>query len=1108
MVWAVAQNIHGRIYRMTNEELFTKAVSGDWLAEKFERPDVSGGVGKFLLKGTSKGFAAFSDAIKDGQVVFFSAFDDNCNREAGFAVYNASEKSLTPVESNSALANGKYLSGDVRPIPFPDGGTICGTFNAEAFNTVWEHVHNKQNPHEVTADQIPQDNYNGLGDDVQTALDTLGKAISTLDPESLPDWQDVVRDDIEGNTDLLQRPLNRFIHEDGHGEWIVDEGGVPPGTVIGDVPMWKGREYIPVKLITDNILDVQSESAKRDDFLIFNGNGKWVAESFHIETTLHFMGSWDFTTDPPASPKAGDLYINTTEGEMSAGWGPLAGTDVHAGNMVGYSGSKSRWYLLGDVASSAVIQVVEGDCIVVDETQPDRPVVGLTKACQADIALGVEAHGWGDHAQDVEDLNDKINNLSQNGGQALQELEQKVDDNKAEFDNHTHAVNDLSDVNADSPTRDDLLIYNGSGWVADSFGFIQTVMRFKGGISPTDTAPASPENGDLYVFDEAGTIDGSWGAIAGREVQPGKFVGYSKADGRWFLLGDMADVGVIDVVPGNYIDVDDSIPARPVVGLTDEAAKKIDDAYGWGDHSGDIAELQRQIEALESLEGGDVTNLQGQINDLRDDFDNHEHAMDDISDVNADPAGNKRDDLLIWNGNGQWVSTDFKFIQTALRFKGGIAPTAAAPTKPEGGDLYVFETDGTISSSWGEIAGRAVQAGKFVGYAAGSNNRWFLLGDMAEVGVMKVVKGTGILVDDSKPSEPVVSVEFGTTSSTVARGNHTHNYAPNNHDHDGVYEPVISPKNTAFNKNFGNTGSTVAKGNHTHALDDLSDVSASNPTRDDLLIWTGSAWSADNFDFIKTALDFKGGINVAQAAPAAEKGDLYVNNTKGKAAASWTGIAGTEINAGNFIGYANDRWYLLGEMADIGVTDVIQGLGISVDDSKPSEPVVSIDRSETDKWYLTEFIEADPTVPTHVKQISQSDINRWNNPPSGGTDLPNGSTSGEVLVWNGTKWVGRDTLTLSPYPPGGATIKGLVSANGFKAASSSDLFVLLGGGGTKAVSDFAASGASYTKAESDSKYAGKGDSYTKSETKRNVVMTEAEYNGLGSKDAETIYFLT
>lgn len=158
----------------------------------------------------------------------------------------------------------------------------------------------------------------------------------------------------------------------------------------------------------------------------------------------------------------------------------------------------------------------------------------------------------------------------------------------------------------------------------------------------------------------------------------------------------------------------------------------------------------------------------------------HDHKLDDLSDVNA--GSPNRDDLLIWNGSN-WVADDFAFIQTALRFKGGIAPTATAPAAPENGDLYVFNSNGTVDASWGAIGGTVVQAGKFAGYAAGSNNRWFLLGDMADGGVMKVEKGTGILVDSSKPSEPVVSADFGTTSSTVARGNHNHT---------GVYQPVGS----------------------------------------------------------------------------------------------------------------------------------------------------------------------------------------------------------------------------------------------------------------------------------------------------------------------------
>jgi len=306
--------------------------------------------------------------------------------------------------------------------------------------------------------------------------------------------------------------------------------------------------------------------------------------------------------------------------------------------------------------------------------------------------------------------------------------------------------------------------------------------------------------------------------------------------------------------------------------------------------------------------------------------------LDQLADVNADPNTNARDDLLIWNGTN-WVSDEFAFIQTALRFKGAIAPTADAPDAPEGGDLYVFDAEGTLNASWGALSGVAVTTGKFVGYAADSHNRWYLLGDMADTGIMNLSPGTGIDVDDSKPSEPVISIDrtevdtwyepkfskntafnknfagsgsadtvsrsdhthseyltdytetdptvpphvkgitqaeidkwntsanstapvtsvnsktgavvltaadvgaepaftknsafnknFGTSSGTVAQGNHTHAYSPTSHDHNGVYEPVITPKNSAFNKNFGTAAGTVAQGNHNHDTVYLKDA--------------------------------------------------------------------------------------------------------------------------------------------------------------------------------------------------------------------------------------------------------------------------------------------
>lgn len=196
--------------------------------------------------------------------------------------------------------------------------------------------------------------------------------------------------------------------------------------------------------------------------------------------------------------------------------------------------------------------------------------------------------------------------------------------------------------------------------------------------------------------------------------------------------------------------------------------------------------------------------------------------------------------------------------------------------------------------------------------------------------------------------------------------------------------------------------------NHDHKLDDLSDVSAASPSKDELLVFNGSEWESASYDFIQTPLNFRGATNVTGAAPSADQGDLYVNDTEGAASSSWTGIAGTVVKVGNFIGYANSRWYLLGQMADIGVTSLGEGTAISIDDSKPSEPVVSVDKTETDKWYepkfnknsgfnknfgktsgtvaegnhthdqyLTGYTETDPTVPQHVKDITSNQISNW-----------------------------------------------------------------------------------------------------------------------------------
>lgn len=334
------------------------------------------------------------------------------------------------------------------------------------------------------------------------------------------------------------------------------------------------------------------------------------------------------------------------------------------------------------------------------------------------------------------------------------------------------------------------------------------------------------------------------------------------------------------------------------------------------------------------------------------------------------------------------------------------------------------------------------------------------------------------------------------------------------------------------------------------ATDDLTDVNSDGATKDQFLIHNGSQWIAEDFH-IDTELTFKGGISVPNdSAPAATNGDLYINNEDGVAGSSWTGIAGRTINAANAVGWSdtNARWYILGDIASAAVMAVEAGIGIDVEDSKPAEPVVSIDRDEVDKWYeppidpkrsafnknfgstagtvaegnhnhdydyadinhnhsgvyepvinpkntafnknfgttagtvaegnhthsqyLTGFTETDPTVPSYVKGITQTDINNWNNAAGGGAytlPLAANGTRGGVQVGYGTngknyavQLSGEKMFVSVPWTDTTTDLTGYATQSWVSA-------------NYQPKGNYALVGDSYTKAESDGKYELKGE---------------------------------
>ena len=84
--------------------------------------------------------------------------------------------------------------------------------------------------------------------------------------------------------------------------------------------------------------------------------------------------------------------------------------------------------------------------------------------------------------------------------------------------------------------------------------------------------------------------------------------------------------------------------------------------------------------------------------------------------------------------------------------------------------------------------------------------------------------------------------------------------------------------------------------------------------------------------------------------------------------------------------------------------------------------------------YLTSFTETDPTVPTHVKNITQANINTWNAKSDVASlndlsDVNTGTIStGEVLKWNGSNW--------EALPDGGS-----VQSDWAQSTSSADDFI-------------------------------------------------------------------
>jgi len=115
-------------------------------------------------------------------------------------------------------------------------------------------------------------------------------------------------------------------------------------------------------------------------------------------------------------------------------------------------------------------------------------------------------------------------------------------------------------------------------------------------------------------------------------------------------------------------------------------------------------------------------------------------------------------------GNNLSVSGDGTLdavIPTGINFKGPISAGADAPGTPAGGDLYIFDSGGTLNATWGGLNGTNVAANDGVVYDA-DHSEWDYLPGMFGVGVTSVDGQAPIVVDSSNSSVPIVKIDPAT----------------------------------------------------------------------------------------------------------------------------------------------------------------------------------------------------------------------------------------------------------------------------------------------------------------------------------------------------------
>lgn len=205
---------------------------GNWIVENCNTT----GTGALSLGGSPIGFARFIDAMPSGEVWY--VIEDGGNKEAGVGVFNGANL-ITRTDIRATFINGTYNTTNPTPINLTGTSQVACTFNASAFDEIFAHLANTDNPHNVIAVQVAYDSSTDPVTDEDTVQEAMLDHASSIE-QRVASMSGIISGGVLSGSD------STFSVSAGSGE-ILDSYTDPSNTEIVEVT-WLDNNNIVLDL--------------------------------------------------------------------------------------------------------------------------------------------------------------------------------------------------------------------------------------------------------------------------------------------------------------------------------------------------------------------------------------------------------------------------------------------------------------------------------------------------------------------------------------------------------------------------------------------------------------------------------------------------------------------------------------------------------------------------------------------------------------------------------------------------------------------------------------------------------------------------------------------